>query len=166
MSFPSGHSSCSLTFGLYSALYLLWCVFQRDNGSHCARLLQPANTSWCAKLKGELISICVILLVLFDIAWPWGIAASRFRDNRHNVSDVVGGLLLAACFVPVFIVRLVSSSEQWAAHYDQLSVDDGMVLPVTSSQAGNTLINMHTMVESLSTGHKSVEMAADAHVPL
>eukprot|EP00878_Enallax_costatus_P011679 GHUV01012193.1.p1 GENE.GHUV01012193.1~~GHUV01012193.1.p1 ORF type:complete len:226 (+),score=58.99 GHUV01012193.1:1791-2468(+) len=170
MSFPSGHSSCSMTFGLFSALYLLWCVFLRDNGAHCARLLQPANASWVAKLKGDFISICVILLMLFDIAWPWGIAASRFRDNRHNISDVVGGLLLAACFVPVFIVRLVSSSKQWTAHYEKLSADNDRVLPVTACQADKTLNNTHTMVQHISSGRPEyVEMSAnDKHesIPL
>lgn len=157
MSFPSGHSSCSMTFGLFSALYLLWSVFVRDNGAISAKLLQPANPSWSVKLQGELLSFGMLFIVLFDIAWAWGIAASRFRDNRHNVSDVVAGLLLAVCFVPVFIVRLASNIKQWTAYHEQVAAEDIQVLPVTASEAQMHLSNMHVLADSMANGSQ-VEM--------
>eukprot|EP00775_Hariotina_reticulata_P012446 gene12446-12583_t len=105
MSFPSGHSSCSMSIGLYTALYVLWCMYLRNYGALATVLTQPA-LSWAKKVKKELIGVIALLVVLFEIAWPWGVAASRFIDNRHNVSDVVAGLLLAASFAPIFVLRL------------------------------------------------------------
>eukprot|EP00882_Tetradesmus_deserticola_P017249 GHRQ01018471.1.p1 GENE.GHRQ01018471.1~~GHRQ01018471.1.p1 ORF type:complete len:263 (+),score=78.78 GHRQ01018471.1:583-1371(+) len=112
LSFPSGHSSCSMAVGLFAALYMLWTLHWREGALHHA-LLRPAS-SILGRIGKDVASLAVLLVLLFQIAWPWGVALSRFMDNRHNVSDVVGGLLLAVCFVPVFVVRLASSAS--AAH--------------------------------------------------
>eukprot|EP00879_Flechtneria_rotunda_P004509 GHRR01004764.1.p1 GENE.GHRR01004764.1~~GHRR01004764.1.p1 ORF type:complete len:189 (-),score=56.22 GHRR01004764.1:1488-2054(-) len=133
MSFPSGHSSCSMAFGLFSALYLLWCLHWRNNGTVKTALLSPAD-SCVSKILKELANLALILLVLFDVAWPWGVAASRFRDNKHNVSDVVGGLLLAASFVPIFVVRLADNSGHFASqHALDGPVDNDPILPIAGS---------------------------------
>ena len=31
-----------------------------------------------------------LLLAMLELAFAWGIGASRFRDNRHHPSDIVG----------------------------------------------------------------------------
>jgi membrane-associated phospholipid phosphatase len=108
MSFPSGHSSCSMAVGLFAALYMLWSLHWREGGALHSSLLRPAS-SFIGRIGKDVASLVVLLVLLFQIAWPWGVALSRFRDNRHNASDVVGGLLLAVSFVPVFVARLASS---------------------------------------------------------
>lgn len=118
MSFPSGHSSCSMAFSLFSALYLLWCIHWRENGALHNALLCPAS-SVVGRIGKDLLNFAVLLLVLFDLTWPWGVAVSRFRDNRHNISDVLGGLFLASCFVPVFILRLISNLSYWSSYYEK-----------------------------------------------
>lgn len=36
----------------------------------------------------EGLSALLLALMLFQLAYPWGVGVSRFRDNRHNASDV------------------------------------------------------------------------------
>ncbi|WIA16493.1 hypothetical protein OEZ85_013173 [Tetradesmus obliquus] len=108
MSFPSGHSSCSMAVGLYAAIYMLWSLHWREGGALHRALLRPAS-SIMGRIGKDVASLVVLLVLLFQIAWPWGVALSRFIDNRHNASDIVGGVLLAVSFVPVFVARLASS---------------------------------------------------------
>lgn len=101
-----------------------------------------------AWLRAELLRLVVLLVVLFLLAWPWGVAVSRFRDNRHNVSDVVGGLLLGACAAPLFMARLAWHVSGWAELQQQeasgLQLQAGsvsplpVVLPPTSSSSEYT----------------------------
>jgi hypothetical protein len=101
-----------------------------------------------AWLRAELLRLLVLLVVLFQLAWPWGVAVSRFRDNRHNVSDVVGGLLLGACAAPLFVARLAWHVAGWVqlqqqeASGLQVQLQTGssvsplpVVLPPTSSSS-------------------------------
>lgn len=62
---------------------------------------------------------------------------NRFRDNRHNVSDVVGGLLLGACFAPMFFARLVWHAEGWTQIEAQEASAGELQLQALSSGASN-----------------------------
>jgi hypothetical protein len=119
LSFPSGHSSCSMGIGLFAALYMLWILHWREEGALQKALLRPASSIGGRIIK-DVASLAVLLVLLFQIAWPWGVALSRFMDNRHNPSDVIGGLLLAISFIPVFVVRL-ASSVGYQAEYEEWS---------------------------------------------
>jgi hypothetical protein len=155
--------------GLFAALYLLWALHWRvgrDLLSPAAALSSSCSNgsssgsgwSWRVWLGQEAAKLGVSLLVLFQLAWPWGVAVSRwvcgsrlgdnqgaagragelqqhsrvrtptlglhtllppqrplrFRDNRHNASDIVGGLLLGACFAPLFVAHLITHFAAWA----------------------------------------------------
>jgi len=72
----------------------------------------------------------------------------RFRDNRHNVSDVVGGLLLGATFAPFFMARLVWHYQGWLeVEQQQLS---GVQLQL---QASNSALPV--ALPPVSDGHRS-----------
>lgn len=124
MSFPSGHSSCSMAVGLFAALYMLWTLHWREGGALHSTLMRPAST-FVGRITKDVVSLVVLLVLLFQIAWPWGVALSRFIDNRHNPSDIVGGLLLAVSFVPVFVARMASSvsyqavADEWSSQEQQ-----------------------------------------------
>ena len=51
------------------------------------RLYKPTNGFWKRVWK-EMISATLLALMLFQLAYPWGVGVSRVRDNRHNASDV------------------------------------------------------------------------------
>lgn len=106
-SFPSGHSSCSMAIGLFCALYIVWATSLRGGGALAAKLLERGQ-GWRRRLWHEVVQFVAFCVLLFSLAWPWGVGVSRFRDNRHNVSDIVGGFLLAGTFVPLFALRFVA----------------------------------------------------------
>jgi len=135
-SFPSGHSSCSMAAGLFGALYLLWAVHARNRRDVLGPQSACRNGRLCFArwLGAELLRLVVLLVALFLLAWPWGVAVSRFRDNRHNVSDVVGGLLLGACFAPMFIMRLVVHYQGWLEVDEQQQLS-GVQLQLQASNA-------------------------------
>lgn len=142
MSFPSGHSSCAMAIGLFGALYICWALGARRNGALGRALYAP--TARCGSgiagraraagraLLREAAGLAVLLLVLLLLAWPWGVAASRFIDNRHNVSDIVAGLLLAITFVPPFVARLAARDAAAEAGVS-VQMDCGHVLPVSNA---------------------------------
>lgn len=83
----------------------------------------------------------------------------RFRDNRHNVSDVVAGILLGSCFAPLFLARQAwhvagwqqLQHEQQAGLQLQLSNTAAlpMALPPVNSGLGSSkghsvgMVNVH-----------------------
>lgn len=42
------------------------------------------------RVWSETLSSLLLLLAMAELAFAWGIGASRFRDNRHHPSDIVG----------------------------------------------------------------------------
>ncbi|KAF8065539.1 Pyroxd2 [Scenedesmus sp. PABB004] len=130
MSFPSGHSSCSATIGLVAAMYVAWSALLRDGGALHAGLVAPGQ-GLARRAASEAAGLGLLLVLLFEIAWPWGVALSRFRDNRHNVSDVVAGILLAVTFAPLFVLRLVRNVDAWCAGPGDAADGSARVVEVT-----------------------------------
>lgn len=92
------------------------------------------------RLLKELLSTLLVCLMLFQLAYPWGVGVSRFRDNRHNASDVVAGFLLGLTFAAFFLVRAIGQHEWWSVHYDGGDADGGDGkdnLGVSSGAGGN-----------------------------
>jgi len=118
-SFPSGHSSCTLAVSMYAAYYVLWCLHFRvgklgNKGYHNKMYMDGSS---CAKRLGmQLLSFMDILLMLFQLAWAWGVGVSRFMDNRHHASDIIAGFVLAMTFTPLFLLRTISQQGYWD-HY-------------------------------------------------
>jgi hypothetical protein len=54
------------------------------------RLYRPHDSA-LRRVGKELLSCLLLVLQLFQLSYPWGVGVSRFRDNRHNASDVRGG---------------------------------------------------------------------------
>jgi membrane-associated phospholipid phosphatase len=42
------------------------------------------------RVWSETLSGLLLLLAMLELAFAWGIGVSRFRDNRHHPSDIVG----------------------------------------------------------------------------
>jgi hypothetical protein len=52
------------------------------------RSLYVPGDGFLKRLAKEAVSSLLLALMLFQLAYPWGVGVSRFRDNRHNASDV------------------------------------------------------------------------------
>lgn len=103
MAFPSGHSATAMFFAVYVATYATWSLYFRP-GTPTVRQLYHKR-SGLSRAAGELGSALVWLWVLWQLGFAWGVGVSRFRDNRHNISDILGGFLLAATFAVVYAFR-------------------------------------------------------------
>jgi membrane-associated phospholipid phosphatase len=114
-SFPSGHSSSAASAGLWGAMYVLY------SARRFAPVYGPASVFGgggskaiiLPRLARDLFASAAILLSLFFLAWPWGVGATRFVDNRHHPSDIVGGILLGTFFTVPFFARFVAVSDAW-----------------------------------------------------
>jgi membrane-associated phospholipid phosphatase len=136
-SFPSGHSSCTLAISMFAAYYVLWCLHFRvgklgNKGYHNKMYMDGSS---CAKrLLMEFLSFLDLLLMLFQLAWAWGVGISRFRDNRHHPSDIIGGFVLAMTFTPLFLLRTISQQAYWDQFImDADRKDEGNGLPLNAS---------------------------------
>lgn len=111
----------------YGAFYLLWClvcrpgwttaVYGSEPSAQARGLIKAHRLSTCSgltrRLGMDLLTVLLMLVLLFQIAWAWGVGVSRFRDNRHNVSDIVAGFMLALTFTPVFLARTIAVHSFW-----------------------------------------------------
>lgn len=109
----------SMALGWYGAFYLLWVLHGRGGASNnlhpatCAERSSGECGRLARRLAGEVASLLLFLVLLFLLAWPWGVGVTRFIDNRHNASDIVGGFFLAITFTPVFVLRAVAQHRFW-----------------------------------------------------
>jgi membrane-associated phospholipid phosphatase len=106
-SFPSGHASTALCFGVFGTLYLLWFVYLRkihlpwrsDVGCMTTFWYQVSHALFCACL-------CPLFIAL-------AICSSRIRDHRHSPADVTAGAFLGSLVAAMyFFVRIVHESPE------------------------------------------------------
>lgn len=116
VSFPSGHSSTSYVVGWFGCFYLIWGTCIRAGHQMNKRLYRPHDSA-LRRLGKEAISSLLLVLMLFQLAYPWGVGVSRFRDNRHNASDIIAGMMLGLTFAPAFLLRAVGQHDYWMNHY-------------------------------------------------
>lgn len=131
VSFPSGHSSTAYVVGWFGCFYLLWGVSVRADMQMHKKLYKPGNGFW-KRLAKEGINTLLLALMLFQLAYPWGVGVSRFRDNRHNASDIIAGFMLGITFAGAFLLRAIGQHEWWTTYYPQIvgaaAGDDGTEL--------------------------------------
>lgn len=124
-SFPSGHTSSASSAGLWGAMYVLYTLRRfrahgpavedvyADGGDDDKARGRGRRALLVPRLARELIGSAALLLMLFFLAWPWGVGATRFVDNRHHPSDIIGGLLLGVLMTVPFFFRFAAVSDAW-----------------------------------------------------
>lgn len=128
-SFPSGHSSSAASVGLWGAMYVLYSLRRLGGrgGGSVPSSSASSGSPFLPRLLRELGGSASLLLVLFFLAWPWGVGATRFVDNRHHPSDIVGGILLGSFMTLPFCLRFASVSNAWDARdARELAVEGGV----------------------------------------
>jgi membrane-associated phospholipid phosphatase len=79
--------------GWFGCFYLLWGVSVRADMQMHRKLYKP-NDGFFKRLGKEVVSTLLLGLMLFQLGYAWGVGVSRFRDNRHNASDIIAGFML------------------------------------------------------------------------
>lgn len=100
-SFPSGHSSTAFCLGIFVCGYCIWQLFSKwkEYSSRCTLIGTRTMYSLCRS--------GVFFWILLQIGWAWGVAVSRFIDNKHHVGDIMAGALLGSLIGIVFVIKSV-----------------------------------------------------------
>lgn len=98
VSFPSGHSSSTMALGWFSCMYTVWSLYFR-------RGPQSRIKSERRRLRTQLLDLALLLLGIGQILAAWFIGVTRFIDNKHNISDIVGGFFLAIVLATPWFFR-------------------------------------------------------------
>ena len=65
------------------------------------------KTGWRGghRLLRELGHGLYLMWMLLNFTFMWAVGVSRFTDNKHNISDVLGGWLLGFGFALIYATR-------------------------------------------------------------
>eukprot|EP00878_Enallax_costatus_P000743 GHUV01000859.1.p1 GENE.GHUV01000859.1~~GHUV01000859.1.p1 ORF type:complete len:406 (+),score=47.39 GHUV01000859.1:224-1441(+) len=105
LSFPSGHSSNSMSLAWYTSLYLMWSLYLRVDNPYPKKLY--VATTIMGRFVQEVAYALAYGFILLTLCLSWFIGMTRFWDNRHNVSDIIGGFVLAIFFVTPFVIKAI-----------------------------------------------------------
>eukprot|EP00878_Enallax_costatus_P008186 GHUV01008559.1.p1 GENE.GHUV01008559.1~~GHUV01008559.1.p1 ORF type:complete len:495 (+),score=53.30 GHUV01008559.1:75-1559(+) len=110
LSFPSGHSSNSMSLAWYTSLYLMWSLYLRVDNPYPKKLY--VATTIMGRFVQEVAYALAYGFILLTLCLSWFIGMTRFWDNRHNVSDIIGGFVLAIFFVTPFVIKAIVSAHR------------------------------------------------------
>lgn len=104
-SFCSGHSSTSAVITAYNICYLIWAGYIR--GGDAAFMGLDKKTGWRGgrRYLRELGHGLYLMWMLLNFTFVWAVGVSRFTDNKHNISDILGGWLLGFAFALIYATR-------------------------------------------------------------
>lgn len=65
------------------------------------------KTGWRGgnRLLRELGHGLYLMWMLLNFTFMWAVGVSRFNDNKHNISDILGGWLLGIGFAVMYATR-------------------------------------------------------------
>lgn len=128
LSFPSGHSANTLSVAWYSALYIAWSIYIRD-GEVLSTFMRG---SWWQLVLKDFIDFFVIIYALGLICLSWFVGCSRYKDNRHHISDITGGMILAIIFVTPYFLRV--AGKHISSHRIIKELESDKTRPLTLEQ--------------------------------
>ncbi|GAB4813543.1 hypothetical protein N2152v2_000589 [Parachlorella kessleri] len=145
-SFPSGHSSTVFVFAVYGAAYCLWAFYHRVKQQPPQRIYGTATPifsgagaspgygpggasagkaggggTWAARWLRDLVGLAGFVFILVQMAFAWGVAASRIVDNKHHPSDIISGAVLGGAIALLYLIRAVPRHRR----LDELDDGDG-----------------------------------------
>lgn len=71
----------------FTVLYLVHALYWREGLSYLGRI--NGNRGWARRLLGEVLQGLFILWGFVVLSIAWCIGVTRFRDNRHNIDDIL-----------------------------------------------------------------------------
>ena len=93
-------------------------------GGDTAFLGLDKKTGWRAghRLLRELGHGLYLIWILLNFTFVWAVGISRFTDNKHNISDVLGGWILGFAFAVVYATRSMSLHKYVIMHIEDKDI--------------------------------------------
>ena len=57
-----------------------------------------------------------LMWMLLNFTFTWAVGVSRFTDNKHNISDILGGWMLGLAFAVIYATRSTSLHKYVVMH--------------------------------------------------
>jgi membrane-associated phospholipid phosphatase len=102
-SFPSGHASTVFSLSVYGCVYCLWAACYRP----VKATYTTTGSSFKRRVINDTLSFLILVWVLWQISFAWGVAISRVIDHKHHPSDIIGGAFLGTMIAVIFSVRAI-----------------------------------------------------------
>jgi len=106
-SFPSGHASSSSVTMIYSIVYNLWSGYFRCNDASFMGFNRAAGWRGGRRFLREFGHGAYLVWNLAQFFFFWAVGVTRFTDNKHNISDVIGGWYLGTVVGIIYSLRAV-----------------------------------------------------------
>ena len=80
-----------------------------------------------------------LMWMLLNFTFMWAVGVSRFTDNKHNISDILGGWILGFAFAMIYATRSTCLHKYVVMH--NVHEIDALTRPqgVRSSRGGRVL---------------------------
>jgi hypothetical protein len=120
LSFPSGHASNSMSLAWFNSLYIIWALYWREGATYPRHVF--AAPTFLRRIVAEFMYAVIYGFTLLVLCLSWFIGLTRFWDDLHNISDIIGGFLCALIFTtPTFLAAVGQYNVfQEAMDYDEI----------------------------------------------
>jgi membrane-associated phospholipid phosphatase len=117
LSFPSGHSSNSMSVCWFTTLYLVYSLYWREGSAYLFGLHKRRGC--CMRFCMEVCNALFYLWSIGLLALSWFVGVSRYHDNRHHISDIVGGFFLAVIVTTPYFLTYAGQLQYYAGRIDE-----------------------------------------------
>lgn len=107
-SFPSGHASSASVTMIYSIVYNIWSGYFRGHDASFMGLNRSTGWRGGHRLLREFGHGAYLVWNLAQFGFFWAVGVTRFTDNKHNISDVIGGWYLGTVVGLIYALRAVA----------------------------------------------------------
>ena len=138
-----------MSLAWFNALYIVWALYWREGATYARHVF--AAPTFLRRIVSEFFYAVIYGFVLLVLCLSWFIGLTRFWDDLHNISDIIGGFLCALIFTtPAFLAAVGQYNVfQEAMDYDEIQrqkrklgtaaswEDDGNELPTVAFNRPN-----------------------------
>jgi uncharacterized iron-regulated membrane protein len=109
-----------MSLAWFNSLYIVWALYWREGATYPRHVF--AAPTFLRRITAEFVYAVVYGFTLLVLCLSWFIGLTRFWDDLHNISDIIGGFLLAVIFTtPAFLAAIGQYNVfQEAMDYDEI----------------------------------------------
>ncbi|KAF8057151.1 PIG-K [Scenedesmus sp. PABB004] len=134
-SFPSGHSSNTLSVCWYTVFYFVHALYLRGGYNYMGGMWDLARRGAAWRLLTEVAQGLFIVWACTVLSIAWWVGVSRYTDHRHNIDDILGGFIIALLWMTPIAIISLGQLNFYQAHIAADEEDDAQRLPVAAPAA-------------------------------